>query len=104
MLNELVNFLRSRKVSEDEVKKIVEEITDAAAGKFYAEAIGGLSEEELNTLDQIEDRERAEAKIRDLVYDKTGKSVDQIMAQYTDAIAEEVYKDARLRYPPAPTS
>lgn len=88
-------------MSNEEVKKISEEITAAASGKFYAEIMTGLPEEDLKALDQITDETQATAKIRDLVYDKTGKSMDQILTQYTDALAEEVYKDARLRYPPA---
>ncbi len=98
ILNDLVTFLRSKNVLEEEIKKVTEEITNAASGRFYAEFMENLPEEELKNLDQINDDSQASAKIRDLVYDKTGKSVDQIISEYTDATATEVLKEARVRY------
>jgi len=97
-----VAFLVSREVSTQELEKIVADINAAAAGKFYTEMAAAFSEEESKELDQCVDQEQADAKLRDLVYEKTGKNADLIMAQYTDTIAEEVYKEARLRYPPKP--
>lgn len=99
-LKELTVFLISRGVSNQEIEKIITGINAAAAGKFYTEIVANLTEEESKELDQCVDQEQANAKLRDFVYEKTGKNADFLMAQYIDAIAEEVYKEARLRYPP----
>ncbi len=98
ILNDLVTFLRSKNVSEEEIKKITEEITSAASGKLLGEMMTTLPKEDLEMLDKITDESQRTADMRDLVYTKTGKSMDSYLIQYTDTIAEEVYKEARLRF------
>lgn len=98
VLNDLVTFLRSKAVPEEEIKKVAEEITSAASGKLLGEMMTTLPKEDLEVLDKITDESQRTAKMRDLVYEKTGKSMDSYLIQYTDAIAEEVFKEARLKF------
>ncbi len=97
-LDELVAFLREKKVFEEEIKAVVETITKTVSAKFYADMITNFSQDEMKELDTITDEAQAAGKVSDLFKNHTGKTQQEVMQTYFDTVAEEVFKEAKIKY------
>lgn len=92
-LDELILKLKEDKISQDEIEKTVQFISQIVAGKYYTELMLNFTPEEITEINQAKDQEEANTVIKIRFMEKTGKTADQLREKMFDYYADEVLTD-----------
>lgn len=87
-IQEVTEILRKEGMSEEEIQKILEDITKAATVKLQSEMIANLTEEDLAAIDKCSSQEEANYEIRTRFYNRSGKNADSIMQEFLATFAQ----------------
>lgn len=87
-LNQVADALKDEGYSDEQVAKLMENLTKDATAKFYTEAIAVFSDEDMKAIDACASQEQANFEIRTRYAEKTGKNPDVAVQEYIDTFAQ----------------
>ena len=90
---EVIQVLQSKGWDNEKIAELTAELQKAAFNQFYAEATMSFTDADLDDLDEIEDDDEAQKKIKELYKLRTGKDSDEESARFFDVFAEGFLKE-----------
>lgn len=92
-MDQVVQALKTKGATDEQIAQVVAEVTKTVMAKMYSDAALTLSEEDLKAIENASDQEGANYEIRERFSEKTGQSVDEVMAKYLDLFADKFLED-----------
>lgn len=85
---QVMDLLREQNVPEEEIAQILENLTQTASTKFYAEAMAEFSDEDLKEIEDASTNEEANTLIAQKFQEKTGRDPEMAMQQFLNTFAQ----------------
>ena len=92
-LETLLAALKADGVANEQLVAVAEQISKASAAKFYTELLANLTQEEVKAVNDLPSQEEADARIKELFFQKTGKSADQVKGEIIADLAKAYLKE-----------
>ena len=92
-IQQVINILKEKGNTDEEIGNFVGDLYNSAAGQFYAQAILLFSEEDMKSLDSIQNQEEATAFIASNYEVRSGKKPDSEINKFIDTFAEGFLKE-----------
>ena len=89
-VDELLKVLTDKGVDSEEVTRIRDELLEQAYGVFMNEALQSLSDEDLQKIEAAGTQEEANAALRSIYKEKTGKDAEEEMRVILNQKAQEL--------------
>ncbi|HUW24178.1 MAG TPA: hypothetical protein VMW04_00960 [Patescibacteria group bacterium] len=88
-LDSLIQTLKNEGQSEEEIDRVLEEITKNATTKLYTEMAAALTEEDLEVINKCSVQEEADFEIKERYSQRTGKSPQSLLEETITTATEE---------------
>lgn len=87
-LKQVIEILQKEGYSDDQITKICSDLTIASAQKFYSQAMGIFTKEDLEIISSCKNQDEANLKIKEIYKIRTNKDADIEMQKFLGFFAQ----------------